>query len=141
MQGLDSPYTPAPAGARAASGSGGAAAAPASVSRLGQGDQNLPGWDLFLPTLKLGWPANLVVGSEELECYQLLFKHLWGLKRCEQQLQATWVLLQDTKRMWRARGVRGGEGGGGPAASRQRQVAIAHALCHQLLFTVQELLR
>ncbi|EFJ45468.1 gamma tubulin interacting protein [Volvox carteri f. nagariensis] len=74
---------------------------PGGSRLLGPRDQDLPGWELFLPTLKLDWPATLVVGGEELLQYQLLFKHLWGLKRAERQLEATWLMLQGTKRVER----------------------------------------
>ncbi|KAG2439312.1 hypothetical protein HXX76_004671 [Chlamydomonas incerta] len=131
---LDTPYgTPGPASR------GGAlpyAVTPGGSRLLGPRDQDLPGWDLFLPTIKLDWPATLVVGSEELLQYQLLFKHMWGLKRVERQLEATWLLLQGTKRLPRPRGAVP------PAeARRNKQLAVAHALCQQLYFTVQELLR
>ncbi|KAG2498904.1 hypothetical protein HYH03_003095 [Edaphochlamys debaryana] len=127
----DTPYaTPGP--------SHGGPRTPGTASRLlGPRDQDLPGWELFLPTLKVPWPATLVVGGEELLQYQLLFKHLWALKRAERQLEATWTLLQGTKRLGRA----GRKLPPAAALRRQRQMAVAHALCHQLLFTVQELIR
>ncbi|KAG2453505.1 hypothetical protein HYH02_001725 [Chlamydomonas schloesseri] len=139
---LDTPYgTPGPAsrgGAASSSAAGAAAAAvtPGGSRLLGPRDQDLPGWDLFLPTIKLDWPATLVVGGEELLQYQLLFKHMWGLKRVERQLEATWLRLQGAKRLPRPRGA-------APAAEvrRNKQLAVAHALCQQLYFTVQELLR
>eukprot|EP00198_Chlamydomonas_reinhardtii_P007557 XP_001696894.1 gamma tubulin interacting protein [Chlamydomonas reinhardtii] len=133
---LDTPYgTPGPASRTAASASA-VSFTPGGSRLLGPRDQDLPGWELFLPTLKLDWPATLVVGSEELLQYQLLFKHMWGLKRVERQLEATWLLLQGTKRLPRPRGAV-------PAAEvrRNKQLAVAHALCQQLYFTVQELLR
>ena len=34
---------------------------PGGSRLLGPRDQDLPGWELFLPTLKLDWPATLVV--------------------------------------------------------------------------------
>jgi gamma-tubulin complex component 2 len=83
---------------------------PGGSRLLGPRDQDLPGCELFLPTLKLGWPATLVVGGEEFLQYQVLFKHLWGLKRAERQLELTWQLLQGTKRLERAGACQGGMG-------------------------------
>ncbi|GLC59399.1 hypothetical protein PLESTB_001482000 [Pleodorina starrii] len=140
--GPDSPFgTPGPHSGAWGQGTGGRPLplprTPGGSRLLGPRDQDLPGWELFLPTLKLGWPATLVVGAEELLQYQLLFKHLWGLKRAERQLEATWLLLQGTKRLERM-----GTSLPPQAASRRRkQMAVAHALCHQLHFTIQELLR
>ena len=74
------------------------------------------------------------VGSEELLQYQLLFKHMWGLKRVERQLEATWLLLQGTKRLPRPRecsaaGREGGRAGGAvhskPKAIRNPQPSCA----------------
>jgi gamma-tubulin complex component 2 len=68
-QALDTPYgTPGPAsrGGVASSSSAAAAAAamtPGGSRLLGPRDQDLPGWDLFLPTIKLDWPATLVVSE------------------------------------------------------------------------------
>ncbi|PNH04022.1 hypothetical protein TSOC_009859 [Tetrabaena socialis] len=129
--GTPNPHAPGSAAARR----GGPT--PGGSRLLGPRDQDLPGWELFLPTLKLEWPATLVVGGEELLQYQLLFKHLWGLRRAERQLQSTWLLLQGTKRLPR----KGGDLAPQAAARRHKQMAVAHALCHQLHFTVQELLR
>ncbi|GFR43941.1 hypothetical protein Agub_g5080, partial [Astrephomene gubernaculifera] len=140
----DSPYaTPTARGCpgfRGAAGAGGRPLpphTPGGSRLLGPRDQDLPGWELYLPTLKLDWPATLVVGGEELLQYQMLFKHLWGLKRVERQLEATWLLLQGTKRLARAGSALSPQA----AARRQKQMAVAHALCQQLHFTVQELLR
>ncbi|GFH27063.1 gamma-tubulin complex component, partial [Haematococcus lacustris] len=43
---------------------------------------------------KLAWPITLVVPPRALATYQLVFKHLFGLKHAERQLASAWHRLQ-----------------------------------------------
>lgn len=44
---------------------------PGGSRLLGPRDQDQPGWDLFLLSFRLDWPATLVVGPEQLLQYQV----------------------------------------------------------------------
>eukprot|EP01029_Cantina_marsupialis_P019221 TRINITY_DN4468_c0_g1_i4.p1 TRINITY_DN4468_c0_g1~~TRINITY_DN4468_c0_g1_i4.p1 ORF type:complete len:354 (+),score=72.69 TRINITY_DN4468_c0_g1_i4:61-1122(+) len=58
---------------------------------------NLFGFELFSLDYAAKWPLTLVLSRKALTKYQLLFRHIFHLKRVQQILQDTWLSQQSVK--------------------------------------------
>lgn len=71
-------------------------------SRLLKRGSTQPGWQMFLLNFKVEWPLSLVVSKLQLLQYQLIFKHLFGLKFIERELANAWQQLQPCRGLSRS---------------------------------------
>lgn len=87
---------------------------------------DMKGWEIFMLVYRVDWPMSLIVSPRHLIQYQLLFKHMFLLKRVERELNRAWQACQ------LSRGVidRGG-----------RVLRRVYALCQQMMHTFQQYMR
>lgn len=80
------------------SGSGGAAAAAAAAAALKRSDL-LKGHETIELSYRVRWPLSLVLSKKTLTKYQLLFRHLFGIKHAERSLNQCWATHQSLKEL------------------------------------------
>ena len=100
------------------------------------------GWDMFSLSLDAPWPASIVVNRRASVRYQLLFRHVFAMRRAERELCATAQRYLHTKALV-ARVARSAESGIPPALSQsfglcQRMLHLVRNLVHYTLYEVLE---
>ena len=63
------------------------------------GEKRLHGWDMFTLDYQIQWPLSLVVSRRTLAKYQVIFRHLFQLKRVEYHLAHLWTDYQQARRV------------------------------------------
>jgi gamma-tubulin complex component 2 len=84
-------------------------------------DEDRPiGWDMFTLDYQIQWPLSLVVSRRTFAKYQVIFRHLFQLKRVEYKLAHLWTDYQQARRI-----------------SRSEPLHRAHLLLQQMMHFVQ----
>ena len=66
-------------------------------------DEDRPiGWDMFTLDYQIQWPLSLVVSRRTFAKYQVIFRHLFQLKRVEYKLAHLWTDYQQARRISRS---------------------------------------
>ncbi|GMH34412.1 hypothetical protein BSKO_02246 [Bryopsis sp. KO-2023] len=68
--------------------------------RLNHRSADVTGFDVFTMSYRVDWPLTLIAPVRQMLRYQLLFKHLFSLKRVERELGKAWHVLQMSKRIF-----------------------------------------
>lgn len=68
--------------------------------------KDLKGFQVFTLSYRVDWPMTLVVAPKHMQQYQLLFRHMFLLKKLERDLGKVWQTLQISRRLQTHRYVR-----------------------------------
>lgn len=61
--------------------------------------KDIKGFQVFTLSYKVDWPMTLVVAPKHMQQYQLLFRHMFLLKKLERDLGKVWQTLQISRRL------------------------------------------
>ncbi|GMH33486.1 hypothetical protein BSKO_01320 [Bryopsis sp. KO-2023] len=97
-------------------------------SRMRNRSEALKGFQVFALSYRVDWPMTLVVPPKHMQQYQLLFKHLFLLRKVERDLGKVWQVLQALRRLDADRAI----------GARSKGVSL---LCHKMMHTFQQYIR
>eukprot|EP00803_Ostreobium_quekettii_P010884 evm.model.scf_2240.1 EVM.evm.TU.scf_2240.1 scf_2240:446-5849(+) len=95
-------------------------------ARFKNNSDDLKGWEIFMLQYRIDWPMSLIVSPRHLIQYQLLFKHLFLLKRVERELNRAWQACQLSR---------------GVTERGSRVLRRVYSLCQQMMHVFQQYLR